>query len=309
MVPELDLLRRHLRRDRGRRRGLLRQDRRRAQHRRGGDAGRHSPVAGALQPADEPHRLARAPARGARPDGAPRRDHRRGGERRAPRGDRVSANRFEIEAAHFRARADRPGDRAALRRARTLRGRPRGRHHPRSAAAARGGADPRGEDLRVRGDFGRSQRGAVRARCEDRPDPRLRRQPRLLPRRHRGPQRQRGLAEFAGLDAEAADLHDGVHAGLEHGRGHSRHPGEGDRPGDRPVLPATQPERELPGLDQRARRARQLAEHPRVQDDPLRGRREHVDGDASDGADDARLAARLRSRAHPSAARTSRCWT
>ena len=270
MVPQLDLLRRHLRRHPGRVRGLFRQAGKRTHARRGGADGRYPAVALALQPAGESHRRAHPPARRAGPDGAARLDHPRRGQCSPRRATRLQGQPLRHRGAALRARPHRRGDHVAVRGTGPLRRRPRGDHDPRSRPAARGAAHPGTPHLGRGGGCRGPQRGVLRPRYAHGADPRLRREPRLLPRGHRGPQRQRGRGELAGIDAEAVHLHVRVHAGLEHGHGHPRHPRQGDRPGDRRVLRADQPGRPLRRHDQRGGRPRQLAQHSGVQDDSLR---------------------------------------
>ena len=299
VVPQLHLVRRHLRRDRGGRGGLLRQAGIRPDAAGGGAAGRDSPVAGALRSHQQPAACEDPAARRAGPDGALRRDHGRAGRGRRRGGAPLQGEPLRHRGAALRPGPGRAGDRAAIRPARALRGGARGRHDARPHPPARGGARRRPLGPHLRGAVRGPQRRPLRAGPGERSDPRLRREPRLLPRRHRGPQRQRRRAELARIDAQAVHLHGRLHERLEHRHGHHRPAPDHPRPGDRRGLRAAQPGRALPRRPPGPRGARELPQHPRRQDHPLRRRPRDRRAPEAGGIHHARQPARLRPRAHP----------
>ena len=134
-----------------------------------------------------------------------------------------------------------------------------------------------------RGVIQRPQRRPGGDRPHDRRDPGLRRQPRLLPRRHPGPERHGAGAELARLRPQAVHLRHRLHEarmGPRHPR--HRHARSATRTRTAQRSAPQTPSGDFHGAISRPDAARQLAEHPRLQGDPGNGRarrREHGEED------------------------------
>ena len=306
MVPEPDLLRRDLQRRAGCVAGLLREARERPDAGGGGAPGGHPRLPIGVRANQQPGARDRASERGAAAHAvAQPHDSRlpgRGDEsvvvpgepgqrpdRKRPRRAVLSCDGGAAE--HRAAAVPRTGaalgvqlhpaaDRSAVREGSAVPRWAADHDHARPGPAGESAGGAGDVDQRVRGVGAGAQRRAGGDGPADVGGPGVRGVEGLLLRpvlrglrlRVGRQKRQRGLAELAGIDAQTVHL-----------CGRVREPGMGARDGDpglRGLVPrrrwgvvhAAEPQRQLPGPDQRAERAGQLTEHPRVQDRALRRR-------------------------------------
>ena len=271
-VHERDLVRQSRLRHRGRRRDVLRQTRARADAGRGLAAGRPAAGAVVLRPVHQPARGEGTPELRARADGPDGRDHRRSSSR--PRPQRRSSSRPRVRRRH------RGG--AALRHLRPPAGRSSS-SAPRRCTATACRSPPASTSTCSTWPRARPRRTSPTSTRATRPTRRWSSiQPstgeilamlglgRLRRREHRRPGQRGARPAPAGLDAQAVHVRDRVRQGLEPGHGGVGHPDHVSR-----RLPPERLRRQVPGPDDRARRAGAVAQHPGRRGAPVRRRARH----------------------------------